>query len=150
MDAGVIIFGLVGIVVLAVIISIASRPRRIIENGQDADIERIYAANPWAQKFGQFTVDKKYSHSASDRKYEERYPDAPEFRDYRAEDLLDERKYKEAEEYLRQMADIAKAEGNNRRLTTYRYYFGRLIEFRQKYPAQQSEESDSRIRAVRH
>ena len=59
---------------------------------------------------------------------EDNWPDAPEFRDYRAEELIDDGKYEEAETYLKDMAAMARKEGAEKRITTYRFYYGKLKE----------------------
>ena len=59
-------------------------------------------------------------------------PDAPEFRDYHAEELIEEAKYDEAEKYLRDMAAIAKKDEDAKRITTYRYYFNRIQELKKE------------------
>lgn len=63
---------------------------------------------------------------------EDKWPDAPEFRDYRAEELIDDEKFDEAEVYLKDMAAIARKEGNEKRITTYRFYYGKLKELQAK------------------
>ena len=57
-------------------------------------------------------------------------PAAPEFHDYRAEELIKDGKYDEAQKYLLDMAEIAKRDGDAKRVTTYRYYYNRIEELR--------------------
>lgn len=63
---------------------------------------------------------------------EDKWPDAPEFRDYRAEELINDEEFDEAEAYLKDMAAIARKEGNEKRITTYRFYYGKLKELQAK------------------
>jgi hypothetical protein len=57
-------------------------------------------------------------------------PDAHEFRDYHAEELIEEARYEDAEVYLREMAEIAKRDGDAKRVTTYRYYYNKIQELK--------------------
>jgi len=83
--------------------------------------------------------DKKTMHGGPD------WPDAPEFRDYHAEDLIEQRKFDEAEAYLRDMAKIARADDDEKRITTYRYYYKKMTDLRKETPQLKNEDDDSKF-----
>lgn len=62
-------------------------------------------------------------------------PDAPEFTDHHVEELIEERSYDEAEKYLREMIAIARDEGDEKRIDTYRYYYDHLKKSEKESPA---------------
>jgi len=83
--------------------------------------------------------DKKTMHGGPD------WPDAPEFRDSHAEDLIEQRKFDEAEAYLRDMAKIARADDDEKRITTYRYYYKKMTDSREAVPPREDEDDGSKF-----
>ena len=123
----IILFGWLGIIAYFVMRYFFERPTTARRLGEQFPVDTSHMG-----RLGRGVMGRTGGTGAREQKtvFGKESPTAPEFRDYRAEELIDEGKYDEAEKYLREMAEIAKREGDAKRVTTYRYYYNRIVEFR--------------------